>query len=78
MVHNLKNKIKKVIKGHQIKNARKVISRKIIAINNIKSIIIKTVFIKIPIPIEKTTSPFLYSFLRGLKKFLIMRESERI
>lgn len=36
--------------------------------NKNKSKRIKKVLINIPIPIEKTTSPSLYSFFKGLKK----------
>lgn len=44
----------------------------------IKSTKIKTLFMKIPIPIENPTKPFLYSFLTGLKKVLINKGKERI
>lgn len=78
MIHNLINKIKTVISGHHIKKARNVISKKSTPRKTVKSIKIKTVFTKIPIPIEKITSPFLYSFLRGLKKVRTIRGRERI
>lgn len=38
---------------------------------------IKKVLIITPVTIEKTTSPFLYSFLRGTKKVLSIRGNEK-
>lgn len=71
-------RIQIVSNGHQIKKARKVISRKTKTekMNVPKSI--NTLFTTIPIPIEKATNPFLYSFLSGLKKVLIISGRESI
>lgn len=68
----------KVKTGHERKKRIKEISRISIVKNIIRSKNIKKVFTKIPIPIEKTTKPFLYSFFNGLKKVLIKIDKESI
>lgn len=42
-----------------------------------RSTAIRTDFTKIPIPIENVTSPFLYSFLRGLKNVRTKRGKDK-
>lgn len=78
MIHNLTNKTNIVSNGHQIKNVKKVSSRNITEKKIIKSTAINIVFIKIPIPIENATNPFLYSFFRGLKNVLIIKGRDKI
>ena len=53
--------------GHSKNEIKKIISRKVSKKTNTSSAIITTVLIKIPMAIENTTNPFLYSFFQGLK-----------
>ena len=68
----------KVKTGHERKKSIKEISRVIIVRKITRSKNIKKVFIAIPIPIEKATNPFLYSFFKGLKNVLIRIDKESI
>lgn len=78
MISHLIKSIKIVTAGHHINRTRSIISTKITKRKIVKSTNIKTVLTKIPIPIEKTTNPFLYSFLSGLKNVLIIRGKDNI
>lgn len=63
--------------GHKIKKTKNEISAARTKIKIIISATITKVFINIPIAIEKSTNPFLYSFFQGLKKVLIRRGRDR-
>lgn len=76
--HYLIKSIKKVSTGHAINKIRKTASRVSIAVYITRSNKISAVFIKIPINMEKTTNPGLYSFFRGLKNVLIIKGSDNI
>jgi len=65
-----------VPKGHNKNEIKKAISKKISKITSAASAIITNVLIKIPMAIENTTNPFLYSFFQGLKYVLTRRESD--
>lgn len=62
----------KITKNIKIKNSTIYIIPK-----SPTEIIIINVLTKIPIPTEKPTKPFLYSFFRGLKKVLTRVEKEK-
>jgi len=66
-----------VVAGHKRKKTKNAISAVRIKTKIIISARITKVFINIPIAIEKTTRPFLYSFFQGLKKVFIRRGRDK-
>lgn len=66
-----------VAAGHKRKKEKNTISTTRIMAKIIISATITKVFKNIPIAIEKSTSPFLYSFFQGLKKVFISKGSDR-
>ena len=60
-----------VATGHRMKDTKNIISKNRTKRKIIISAIIANVLINIPIIIEKSTRPFLYSFFQGLKKVFI-------
>lgn len=60
-----------VATGQRIKDTKNIISKIRTKRKIIMSAPIVNVLINIPIAMEKTTKPFLYSFFQGLKKVFI-------
>lgn len=66
-----------VAKGHKRKKEKNTISTTRIMAKIAISAAITNVFMNIPIAIEKSTNPFLYSFFQGLKKVFIRRGRDK-